>query len=73
LQEAIERPGIDAIWALRGGYGTMRLLPRSTWRRWTLAPKAFIGFSDNTAVHLALLRAAWCRSTARTPAATRRN
>ena len=47
-------PAIDAVWALRGGYGTMRLLrgllPPSR-------PRAYIGFSDNTAVHVRLLQA----------------
>jgi muramoyltetrapeptide carboxypeptidase len=54
FEEAIGAPGIAAIWALRGGYGTMRLLPRLDLTPLTLVPKPFIGFSDNTAVHLAL-------------------
>jgi muramoyltetrapeptide carboxypeptidase len=28
LQQALDDPDIDAVWALRGGYGTMRLLHR---------------------------------------------
>ena len=54
LQRALDDPAIDAIWALRGGYGTMRLLPRL---RLPPVPKAYIGFSDNTALHLWLDRA----------------
>jgi muramoyltetrapeptide carboxypeptidase len=53
---AIDDPSIDAIWSLRGGYGTMRLLDRLDLSGMRERPKAFIGFSDNTAVHLALTR-----------------
>lgn len=52
LQEMLLRDDIDAIWALRGGYGTMRLLSALEPPR---TPRAFIGFSDNTALHLWLL------------------
>jgi muramoyltetrapeptide carboxypeptidase len=45
---------IDAVWALRGGYGTMRLLPALDVAPLVSGPRPFIGFSDNTAVHLAL-------------------
>lgn len=54
LQWALDDPRVDAVWALRGGYGTMRLLPRL---RPPVSPRAFIGFSDNTALHLWLRRA----------------
>jgi muramoyltetrapeptide carboxypeptidase len=56
LQQAIEDPAVDGIWALRGGYGTMRLLPALDLSPLRVRPKPFIGFSDNTAIHLALLR-----------------
>ncbi|MEX1183306.1 MAG: LD-carboxypeptidase, partial [Gemmatimonadota bacterium] len=46
--------GLDAVWAIRGGYGTMRLLQHLDLSRWQARPRAFIGFSDSTAVHLAL-------------------
>ncbi len=56
LRRALTDETVDAVWALRGGYGTMRTL--STLNGLPAAPpKAYIGFSDNTAVHLALLRA----------------
>lgn len=55
LQWALTSPDIDAVWALRGGYGTMRLLDRLDFAPLTTAPRPYIGFSDNTAVHLALL------------------
>jgi muramoyltetrapeptide carboxypeptidase len=54
LQQALDDPDIDAVWALRGGYGTMRLLHRLDLAPLARSPKAFIGFSDNTAVHLAI-------------------
>ena len=54
LHWALTSADIDAVWALRGGYGTMRLLERIDLSPLQRAPRAFIGFSDNTAVHLAL-------------------
>ncbi|HEY7771009.1 LD-carboxypeptidase [Longimicrobium sp.] len=53
LDAALADPGLDAIWFLRGGYGTMRILDRIDWSALAARPKALIGFSDNTAVHLA--------------------
>jgi len=53
---AIADPTVDAVWAMRGGYGTMRLLDRLDLSPLRDSPKAFIGFSDNTAVHLVLTR-----------------
>jgi muramoyltetrapeptide carboxypeptidase len=55
LQWALTAPDIDAVWALRGGYGTMRLLRRVDLAPLVAQPRAYIGFSDNTAIHLALL------------------
>lgn len=54
LQRAIDDPTVDAIWAIRGGYGALRILPRVDWSAMTERPRPYIGFSDNTAVHLAL-------------------
>ncbi len=48
---------IKAIFSARGGYGTMRLLPHLEGLVTPLAtPKALIGFSDITALHLWLQR-----------------
>jgi muramoyltetrapeptide carboxypeptidase len=41
-----------AIWCLRGGYGSMRLIPHLLKLRPPKKPKLFIGFSDITALHL---------------------
>ena len=50
LQEAFNRPSIDAVWALRGGYGTLRILDRLDLDRQKRDPIPFIGFSDNTTI-----------------------
>ncbi len=57
LQAAIADPDIDAVWALRGGYGSMRILPLLDFSPLLTRPKALIGFSDITALHLVLIRA----------------
>lgn len=56
LDAAIRDPSTVAIWAIRGGYGTMRLIDRLDLAPLVDRPKAFIGFSDNTTIHLALAR-----------------
>lgn len=43
-----------AIWCLRGGYGSMRLIPHLEKMKAPKNPKLFIGFSDITALHLFL-------------------
>jgi muramoyltetrapeptide carboxypeptidase len=57
LNAALRSPEIDAIWLLRGGYGTMRILDRVDWPALRDRPRPLIGFSDNTALHLAARRA----------------
>ncbi|HEY0017593.1 MAG TPA: LD-carboxypeptidase [Longimicrobium sp.] len=57
FNRALRDPSIGAVWFLRGGYGTMRILDEIDWRALAENPKALIGFSDNTAVHLAAQRA----------------
>ncbi|HKJ93068.1 MAG TPA: LD-carboxypeptidase, partial [Longimicrobiales bacterium] len=56
FQHAVDDPDIKAIWAVRGGYGGMRTLPRVDLGGMLDRPRAFIGFSDNTVIHLALAR-----------------
>jgi muramoyltetrapeptide carboxypeptidase len=56
LNSALRDPQVAAVWAVRGGYGTMRLLERIDPAPLLTAPRAIIGFSDNTAVHLLLAR-----------------
>jgi muramoyltetrapeptide carboxypeptidase len=51
LQAAFDDPAIDGIWALRGGYGTARIVDRVDFGRQLRDPIPFIGFSDNTTIH----------------------
>lgn len=47
-------PAVDAIMALRGGYGAMRILPMLDYAMIRANPKALIGYSDITALHCAI-------------------
>jgi muramoyltetrapeptide carboxypeptidase len=49
---------VRAIFALRGGYGTPRLLPFVDYRAARRDPKIVVGYSDLTALQLALFRRA---------------
>ncbi len=46
LQQALDDPSIRLIWALRGGYGSIRLKDRIDWSGFSKHPKWFAGFSD---------------------------
>lgn len=46
---------VDAIVCLRGGYGAMRILDKLDYDMIAKHPKIFMGFSDITALHIALL------------------
>ncbi len=54
LHWAFADPEVDAVWCVRGGYGVTRLLPRVDFRLIARHPKPFIGYSDITALHLAI-------------------
>ena len=54
LQDAFADPSIQGIWCIRGGYGAGRLLPLLNWRDIARHPKLFCGYSDVTALHIAL-------------------
>jgi len=56
LQEAFADPEIDAIQCMRGGYGSAQVIPLLDFDSIAERPKAFIGASDITALHAALLR-----------------
>lgn len=47
-------PQVDAIMALRGGYGAMRILPMLDYEMIRRNPKPLIGYSDITALHCAI-------------------
>lgn len=52
LQSAILDPDVKAIWCIRGGYGTVRLLTylQNNFKNKPV-PKLFVGFSDITNLH----------------------
>ena len=45
---------VKAIFAVRGGWGSARVLPHLNWDMIRANPKLLVGFSDITALHLAL-------------------
>lgn len=47
-------PQVRAIFAVRGGWGCARILPLLDWAAVRANPKLLIGFSDITALHLAI-------------------
>ncbi len=51
FQKAMDNPNIKAIWAGRGGYGTVRILDRLDFTKFKESPKWIIGYSDITALH----------------------
>lgn len=54
LHQAFSDPETDAIWCVRGGYGCTRLLDAVDYDLIRRHPKPFIGYSDVTALHLAI-------------------
>jgi len=54
LNDAIRDDSIDAIWCVRGGYGVMRILDQIDYDSLRSRPKTLIGYSDITALHLAV-------------------
>jgi len=54
LHWAFSDPLVDAVWCVRGGYGCTRLLPDIDYELIRRHPKPFIGYSDVTALHIAL-------------------
>ena len=55
IQEAAADPEVDIVMALRGAYGMSRILPSLNYRALAASGKLFVGYSDITALHLALL------------------
>ena len=51
FQEMIDNPEIKAIWAAKGGYGTVRIVDRVDFKNFKNNPKWIIGFSDVTVMH----------------------
>lgn len=51
FQKAMDNPRISAIWCARGGYGTVRILDKLDYTKFSKNPKWLIGYSDITALH----------------------
>lgn len=56
LLTALCDPAFAGVFCLRGGYGSQRLVEAVDWT--ALPPKVFVGYSDVTALHLALYQRA---------------
>lgn len=54
LRRFFADPRIAGIFCLRGGFGSMRLLPQLDYRLIAQHPKVLVGFSDITALQIAL-------------------
>lgn len=55
LRAAVDDPDVQIIMALRGGYGTTRLLPHIDFEAIAASGKLVVGFSDVTAIHMGLM------------------
>ncbi len=56
LQQAMDDPTVKLIFCSRGGYGVVHLLNKLDFKRIKKYPKWIVGYSDITALHLALLQ-----------------
>ena len=56
FQEQLDNPNIKAIWCVRGGYGTVRMLDLLDFTQFKQNPKWIVGFSDVTVLHSQLNR-----------------
>lgn len=54
LQRALDASDVRAVLAARGGYGLTRIVQRLSWSGFRASPKWVVGFSDVTALHLAV-------------------
>jgi muramoyltetrapeptide carboxypeptidase len=55
IQQAAADPEVQVVIALRGAYGMSRILPVLNYEALAASGKLFVGYSDITALHLALL------------------
>ena len=51
FQAMMDNPNIKAIWCVRGGYGTARMVELIDFSRFVKQPKWVLGFSDVTVLH----------------------
>jgi len=70
LKDALYDDRVDAIWCMRGGYGSPRLMPKVLKWKAPKKPKLIIGISDITALHIHFMQN-WKWITVHGPLATR--
>lgn len=51
FQTQLDNPNIKAIWCVRGGYGTVRMIDLLDFTKFKQNPKWIVGFSDVTVMH----------------------
>ena len=51
FQQQLDNPNVKAIWCVRGGYGTVRMVDLIDFTKFKAHPKWVIGFSDVTVLH----------------------
>ncbi len=51
FQQMLDNPSIRAVWAAKGGYGTVRIIDRIDFSKFKQNPKWIVGFSDVTVLH----------------------
>jgi muramoyltetrapeptide carboxypeptidase len=51
FQQQLDNPNIKAIWCVRGGYGTVRIIDLLDFTKFKQNPKWIVGFSDVTVIH----------------------
>jgi muramoyltetrapeptide carboxypeptidase len=51
FQQQLDNPNIKAIWCVRGGYGTVRIIDLLDFTKFKQSPKWIVGFSDVTVIH----------------------
>jgi muramoyltetrapeptide carboxypeptidase len=56
LMDMFTREDIDAIWCVRGGYGSIRILDLLDYDVIRQHPKVLVGYSDITAIHQAIFQ-----------------
>jgi muramoyltetrapeptide carboxypeptidase len=56
FQEQLDNLNIKAIWCVRGGYGTVKIIDKLDFTKFKQNPKWIIGFSDVTVLHSHLNR-----------------
>ena len=56
LMRMFTRPEVDAIWCVRGGYGSIRILDLLDYSVIRENPKILVGYSDITALHAAIFK-----------------